>query len=64
MAAPVDFVTAVKATHPLVYLRLDTSSGDSAVGTASYATKGGIVIAGAPIGVPDNHAKPPCGAAR
>ncbi len=56
-AAPVDFVQTVSATHPLVYLRLETASGASAVGTDTYATTGGVaVVAGAPIGVADNHA--------
>lgn len=56
-AAPVDFVQTVAATHPLVYLRLETVSGESVVGTATYATSGGVeVVAGAPIGIPENHA--------
>ena len=56
-AAPVTFVDAVTATHPLVYLRLDDASGASVVGTATYATTGGVeVVAGAPIGIAGNHA--------
>jgi hypothetical protein len=56
-AAAVDFVTAVKATHPLVYVRLEAPSGDSVTGSSSYATTGGVaVVAGAPIGMPGNQA--------
>jgi len=56
-AAPVDFVQTVTGTHPLVYVRLESASGASEVGTATYATTGGVeIVAGAPIGVAGNHA--------
>jgi len=57
VAAPADFVETVKATHPLVYVRLETPSGSSETGSSTYATTGGVtVVAGAPIGTAGNHA--------
>jgi hypothetical protein len=55
--ATVDFMTAVKATHPLVYVRLEAPSGESVTGSSTYATTGGVqVVAGAPIDMPGNQA--------
>ena len=49
-------MTAVKATHPLAYLRLEAPTGASVTGSSTYATSGGVsAIPGAPIGVPGNQ---------
>jgi hypothetical protein len=56
-AAQTDFVSAVTATRPIAYYRLDATSGKSEVGSTTYKTQGGASSAtpGAPIGVADNH---------
>jgi hypothetical protein len=55
--ADVDFVTAVIATHPIAYYRLEATAGRSQVGTTSYKAVGGVGSAapGAPIGIVNNH---------
>jgi hypothetical protein len=55
--AGVDFVTAVVATHPVAYYRLEATVGRSQVGTTSYKAVGGVGSAapGAPIGIANNH---------
>jgi hypothetical protein len=55
--AQTDFVTAVTATHPLAYYRLDNTSGKSQVGTTTWESTDGVIWAapGAPIGIPNNH---------
>jgi hypothetical protein len=52
----VDFVTAVKATNPLAYYRLEATGGSSEVGSSIYASKGGSTSSSscAPIGVAGN----------
>jgi hypothetical protein len=49
--AQADFSTAVEATHPLAFYRLDSTSGQSLVGTTTYKAVGsaGIAATGAPI---------------
>lgn len=42
-----DFASAVVATHPIAYYRLDSISGKSRVGVSSYISKGGVAV-GAP----------------
>jgi hypothetical protein len=51
ISAQQDFVTAVKATHPLAYFRLDSTAGKSEVGTTTYKSQGGVTWAapGAPV---------------
>jgi hypothetical protein len=45
--AQTDFVTAVTATHPVAYYRLDAKSGKSVVGSTTYKPMGGVT-SGAP----------------
>jgi hypothetical protein len=54
----VDFVTKVKASHPLAFFRFESPSGSSVVGTATYKATGGVSATanGAPIGISGNHA--------
>lgn len=54
---PADFVTAVRASHPLGYFRLEGTSGGSETGSAQYRAAGGVSSAspGAPIGLADNR---------
>jgi hypothetical protein len=55
--AQADFVSAVVATHPLAYYRLDTVAGPAKVGSTRYESKGGVTTTdGAPIGVGGNMA--------
>jgi hypothetical protein len=51
LPAQTDFVTAVTATHPLAFYRLDSTSGQSQVGDTTYQAAGGVGIAasGAPV---------------
>jgi Concanavalin A-like lectin/glucanases superfamily len=51
------FVSAVLATKPLAYYRLESTNGTSQVGGTTYSSSGGVAsdIPGAPIGVPDNR---------
>jgi len=46
-----DFVTAVTASHPIAYFRLDAATGKSQVGAATWKSVGGVAIAapGAPV---------------
>jgi len=52
-----DFVTAITASHPIAYYRLDNTTGKSVVGTTTWSSTAGVTWAapGAPIGVPNNH---------
>jgi len=43
-ALQADFASAVTATHPIAYFRLDTPSGKSSVGVSTYAPKGGVTV--------------------
>lgn len=54
---PTDFVSAVKATKPLAYFRLESRAGLSEVGDTTYSFSNGATIStpGAPIDVTDNH---------
>jgi hypothetical protein len=56
-AAEADFVTAVIATHPVAYYRLDSTEGKSQVGATQYKSSGGVTseTPGAPIGIANNH---------
>lgn len=56
-ARKMDFVSAVKATNPLAYYRLQAISGSSEVGETSYSSEGGGTASGsgAPIGEPGNR---------
>jgi hypothetical protein len=56
-AAQSDFVTAVTATHPIAYYRLDATSGKSQVGATTYKPIGGVTTGspGAPIGDPNSQ---------
>jgi hypothetical protein len=56
-AAQTDFVSAVTATRPIAYYRLDAPAGKSQVGSTTYKSQGGASSAtpGAPIGVADSH---------
>jgi hypothetical protein len=49
--AQTGFQTAVEATHPLAFYRLDSTSGQSLIGTTTYKAVGsaGITATGAPI---------------
>lgn len=51
-AAETDFPTAVEATKPVVYFRLDATSGKSEVGSATYQGNSGVTAqsGGAPTG--------------
>jgi hypothetical protein len=51
-AAQTDFATAVTATGPVAYFRLDATSGKSEVGSATYKSQGGVSAAseGSPTG--------------
>lgn len=51
MHAQTDFPTTVASTHPLAFYRLDSSSGQSLVGTTTYKVNGsaGIATSGAPV---------------
>ncbi len=51
-AAQTDFPTAVEATKPVAYFRLDAASGKSEVGSATYKGNGGVTAqsGGAPTG--------------
>ena len=55
--AQTDFVTAVTATHPIAYYRLDNITGKSQVGTTAWKSTDGVTwaVPGAPIGIPNNH---------
>jgi hypothetical protein len=55
--AQTDFVTAVTATHPIAYYRLDNMSGKSLIGATTWKSTGGVTWAapGAPIGIPNDH---------
>jgi hypothetical protein len=59
-AAQADFASAVVATHPVAYYRLDSPSGKSQVGTTTYSAKGGVTT-GSPgatiVGSSGNYAK-------
>jgi hypothetical protein len=46
-----DFVSAVTATHPIAYFRLDAATGKSQVSAATWKPVGGVAIAapGAPV---------------
>ena len=50
-AADPDFVSAVEATHPLTFYRLDGPSGKSEVGSTTYKATGGVTSGdpGAPV---------------
>jgi Concanavalin A-like lectin/glucanases superfamily len=52
-----DFVTAVVATHPVAFYRLESPTGKSQVGATTYRSLGGVASAapGAPIGIANNH---------
>ncbi|MGB8013608.1 MAG: LamG domain-containing protein [Terriglobales bacterium] len=56
-ADDVDFVTAVVATRPVAYYRLDSTSGKSEVGATQYKSSGGVSVAasGAPTGNANNR---------
>jgi hypothetical protein len=56
-AAETAFVTAVEATHPIAFYRLDAPAGKSLVGTTTYKPSGGVSSSGpgAPIGVANNQ---------
>jgi hypothetical protein len=56
-AQPPNFVDAVKATNPIAYYRLESTSGNSEVGNTTYTSSGGVVASSAcaPIGVAGNH---------
>jgi len=59
-AAQPDFASAVVATKPLAYYRLDATSGKSQAGTTTYSAKGGVTSStpGAGIaGSSGNYAK-------
>jgi hypothetical protein len=58
VAANPDFVSAVAASHPIAYYRLETAQGKSQEGDSEYTSYGGVTIdeQGAPIGVGENHA--------
>ena len=50
-AAQTDFPTTVKSSHPVAYFRLDATLGNSAVGSATYQSKGGATTSsGSPTG--------------
>jgi hypothetical protein len=51
-----DFSSAVLATHPVAFYRMDFLRGRSMVGSTEYSSKGGVKVAsdGAPIGMADN----------
>jgi Concanavalin A-like lectin/glucanases superfamily len=53
-----DFVSAVFATHPVAFYRLESLTGKSQVGPTTYRSLGGVAVAaqGAPIGIANNHA--------
>ena len=57
LAIPTDFPSAVDATNPLGYFRLEAPSGTSDVNGYTYSLSGGATIAngGAPIGNPANN---------
>jgi hypothetical protein len=46
-----DFVTAVTASHPIAYYRLDAATGKSQVGTTTWKSVGSVAVAapGAPV---------------
>jgi hypothetical protein len=44
-AAQADFASAVTATHPIAYFRLDATSGKSEVGASTYKSAGGVTTA-------------------
>lgn len=52
-----DFATAVSSTHPIAYFRLDSASGKSEVGAATYQAQGGAGSEqpGPPVGLANNH---------
>jgi len=56
-AAEGDFVTAVVATHPVAYYRLNAPTGKSQAGLTTYKSQGGVTTAasGAPVGMANNH---------
>jgi hypothetical protein len=49
--AQTDFPTTVSSTHPLAFYRLDSTSGQSLIGTTTYKVTGsaGIATSGAPV---------------
>jgi hypothetical protein len=52
-----DFVQAVEATHPILYLRLDATSGASDGGTARFTSAGAVdTTLGAPVSMDGNRA--------
>jgi hypothetical protein len=55
--SPADFVSLVKGTSPLTYFRLESRSGPSEVGNATYSFSGGVTnsTSGAPIGISQNY---------
>jgi len=57
--AQTDFVTAVTATHPVAYYRLDAKSGKSVVGSTTYKPMGGVTSGapGAPVGAASHYAQ-------
>ena len=57
LAAGVDFVSAVAATHPIAYYRLESTTGKSQIGESEYNSFGRVTIQepGAPVGIPENH---------
>ena len=52
------FVSAVVATHPVAYYRLDATEGKSQTGLTTYKSQGGVSTAapGAPVGNRNNQA--------
>jgi hypothetical protein len=56
-SAQVDFVNAVTSTRPIAYYRLDSTEGNSQVGSTQYKSSGGVSTAspGAPIGIANNR---------
>ncbi len=56
-AAAADFVSAVVATHPMAFYRLDGPSGKSEVGSTTYKANGGVTSRdpGAPVGSAAHH---------
>lgn len=56
-ASGVNFVQVVKASKPIAYFRLETTTGTSEIGGGAYTSTSSVTNAtpGAPIGVADNH---------
>ncbi len=58
LAIPTDFPSAVEATNPLGYFRMEAPSGTSDVNGYTYSLNGGATVSnpGAPLGNPANNA--------